>query len=148
MLPTYFINYLPISSQQISSNIFRPSILKLFYQVFFFFNSSLHLSGNQLEYLPEEISGCQSLIDLYVGANKLKCLPRSIVNLTRLAHLCATINELECLPLIPFVSLPRIFFDFNPSINHLPFVFGCQQNVAAFSALRRNWPQGNQVRSV
>ena len=102
---------------------------------------SLHLTGNKLKQLPEEISGCANLIDLYVGANELKSLPRSIADLPRLAHLCASINQLQNLPLMPFVSLPRVFVDYNPAIGHLPFIFGCQQNVATSSAHRRQLAQ-------
>jgi len=81
-----------------------------------------------------------------VLANELKCLPRSVANLPRLAHLCVSGNELEGLPLTPFVSLPRVFIDGNPAINHLPFIFGCQQTVATYSAQRRQLSRpGNQV---
>lgn len=42
------------------------------------------ISENDIEFLPEEISGLESLTDLYVSQNYLQLLPNGIGNLSEL----------------------------------------------------------------
>jgi leucine-rich repeat protein SHOC2 len=58
----------------------------------------LHLSGNQLTYLPTDIGNLTQLTCVELSSNKLTSLPASIGNLTNLSHLDLRGNQLSFLP--------------------------------------------------
>lgn len=58
----------------------------------------LHLSGNYLNKLPEEISSLKSLQLIDVNQNKIKLLPKSFTDLKHLNHFFADDNQLSYLP--------------------------------------------------
>ncbi len=89
---------------------------------------SLHVSGNKLKVIPPEIAKCSSLADLYIDGNQLRFLPYTITQLPNLMHVNASRNQLISLPTLPFLTCPRVIFDNNPEIHHIPFLLGCQQN--------------------
>ena len=58
----------------------------------------LHLGGNLLEFVPDELGELPHLNALVLCDNLLKNLPRAISHLTRLRSLLLHRNRLHCLP--------------------------------------------------
>lgn len=58
----------------------------------------LHLAGNYLGKLPEEISMLKSLQLIDVNQNRIKTLPKTFTQLNQLSHFSADDNQLSYLP--------------------------------------------------
>ncbi|TRY70515.1 hypothetical protein TCAL_10296 [Tigriopus californicus] len=96
---------------------------------------SLQVSGNLLRELPKELEDCRNLTDIYVERNLLTHIPLNITTLPKLARLNASSNHLKYLPSLPFVSHPRLTFDFNHDLCHIPFHLGCFQTFLSYQTI-------------
>lgn len=96
---------------------------------------SLQVSGNLLRELPKELEDCLNLTDIYVERNLLTSIPLNLTNLPKLARLNASSNHLRYLPSLPFVSHPRLTFDFNHDLCHIPFHLGCFQTFLSYQTI-------------
>ncbi|XP_071450102.1 leucine-rich repeat-containing protein 28-like isoform X2 [Hetaerina americana] len=74
----------------------------------------------------EEICRCLTLEELYLDNNLLLCLPPKIVYMPKLKTLSVCRNNLLYLPSLPFISDVDISFNYNPSLNYIPYPLGCQ----------------------
>ncbi|XP_046400544.1 leucine-rich repeat-containing protein 28 [Ischnura elegans] len=87
----------------------------------------------------EEICRCLTLEELYLDNNLLLCLPRKIVYMPKLKTLSVCRNNLLYLPSLPFISDLDISFNFNPSLNCIPYPLGCQMNENSTYNLEGEW---------
>jgi hypothetical protein len=90
---------------------------------------SLYLMDNCLASLPSSLRCCKNLRLLYLDGNAFVIVPACIVDLPRLDRLRISYNRLKYLPAQPFFSRKtRVMFEGNPSVNYVPFNFGCRQS--------------------
>lgn len=108
-----------------------PSILIITFKLPFYLFANLafrlqvlHLGGNCLESVPDELGELQQLGALVLCDNRLCDLPRAISNLTRLRSLLLHKNNLCCLPVgavklrsltevrVTFCGAGKFYFDF------------------------------------
>ena len=94
----------------------------------------LYLSRNQIVTIPESLHNCRNIHELYLDHNLLTHIPSKLTMLPALSMLSLSSNQLLTLPALPFLSCPRLIFEDNPHLHHIPYMTGCQQTIMSYSS--------------
>ncbi|KAG8232320.1 hypothetical protein J437_LFUL009419 [Ladona fulva] len=87
----------------------------------------------------EEICLCHTLEELHLDNNLIVSLPRKIVYMPKLKSLTLCRNNLLYLPTLPFITDIDISFDYNPSLNYIPYPLGCQITENSLYSINGEW---------
>jgi len=93
----------------------------------------LYLSNNQIVSIPANLANCRNLHEVYLDHNLLTHIPSILTTLPALSILSLSSNSLLTLPALPFLSCPRVLFEDNPHLHHIPYWTGCQQTILSYS---------------
>jgi len=93
----------------------------------------LYLSKNQIISVPASLAQCKNMHELYLDHNLLTHIPSVLTTLPALSMLSISSNLLVTLPALPFLSCPRLLFEDNPHLHHIPYLTGCQQTILSYS---------------
>ncbi|KAF1385193.1 hypothetical protein PFLUV_G00105190 [Perca fluviatilis] len=102
------------------------------------------LSYNRVQFVPEELSGCESLERLDLAMNRsLDSLPDQLSNLKKLQHLDLSMNEFCCVPDC-VVALPALqWLDMGGNrLQYLP------EDIHRMEELHSLWLQRNQLEKL
>lgn len=131
---------------ELDENIFKISSIEYLVavgnQIHFLPNSvanltnlfGLYLSRNQIVTIPESLHNCRNIHELYLDHNLLNHIPSKLTMLPTLSILSLSSNHLLTLPALPFLSCPRLIFEDNPHLHHIPYMTGCQQTIMSYSS--------------
>ena len=72
---------------------------------------TLNLMSNEIEEIPNEISGCIRLKTLQLDCNRLSCINQKIMQLQHLQDLSVSRNRLGYIPFGMFCSFNLLFID-------------------------------------
>jgi len=94
----------------------------------------LYLSRNLIGVIPERLADCINMHELYLDHNLLSHIPNMLTKLPNLSIISLSSNQLVSLPALPFLSCPRLIFEENPHLHHIPYMTGCQQTIMSYSS--------------